>query len=76
MKSVDLVGRKVEFKNYKVEVITKLSESHNSQVYLAKDQNNNQKILKYIPLHKKSGYAYYYRELPTYQLLGPHSNIL
>ncbi|CAG9323180.1 unnamed protein product [Blepharisma stoltei] len=75
MKSDDLIGNTIDFSSGPITISTKLSESSNCQSYLSFDPSSASRVVKYISLSSNSGFAYYYHELPSYQLIGPHQNI-
>jgi len=73
MNKLDLYGNEIVLSNKKVvQILHKLSESPNCQIYKTKSDT----IIKFIPLTSQSQIAYLNRELKAYVLAGPHPHIL
>ena len=69
-KKNDLQGKLLSFADNSVTLIRKISETKNCQIFLT-DCNS---IVKSYSL-TTSGFNYFTREIPVYQIVSPHPNI-
>lgn len=71
-KKKNLLNTTVNFSSGPVVLLRKISESPTSEIFLSSAET----IVKFIDLSKLSGRSYFAREIPVYQLMSPHPNIL